>query len=126
MALEIQLRVLNCVSYIAEQILASKLSTGHYAGWQGEHSIRSLIDRIKNQLPDEAWKQRIDTLLPPEAISMLYKRLTGRFRPIGTVVERIISTNDPTKWGSIITIIEAILSSWKDKERRSNIIGELL
>ncbi|KAF9408943.1 hypothetical protein BGZ76_005771, partial [Entomortierella beljakovae] len=97
-----------------------------FIGWQGNESIISFIDRIKNQLLDEDLKHRIDVLLPPEALSLLHKRLTGRFRPIVTAVEGIISTNDPAKWETIITNTEAMLSSWKDKERRGNLVGELL
>ncbi|KAF9080879.1 hypothetical protein BGX27_005199, partial [Mortierella sp. AM989] len=97
-----------------------------FVGWQDEASIQSFIDRIKDQLPDDESKQMIDTLIPPEAVSMLHKRLTGRFRPAVTAIEGIISTNDPNKWESIIDNTEAMLTSWKDKERRGNIIGEFM
>jgi len=41
-------------------------------------------------------------------------------------IEGIISTNEPNKWEEIITNTEAMLSSWGYKERRGNLIGELL
>ncbi|KAF9176745.1 hypothetical protein BGZ49_005996, partial [Haplosporangium sp. Z 27] len=65
-------------------------------------------------------------LLPPDAVNMLYKRLTGRFRPIVTAIEGIIRTGDPKEWERIIDDTESMLTSWKDKERRGNLIGELL
>ncbi|KAF9177745.1 hypothetical protein BGZ49_005559, partial [Haplosporangium sp. Z 27] len=55
-----------------------------FQGWSDLASIYSFIDRIKSQLPDDASKQAIDTLIPPEAVGMLHKKLTGRFRPIVT------------------------------------------
>ncbi|KAF9140663.1 hypothetical protein BGX20_007474, partial [Mortierella sp. AD010] len=47
-----------------------------FQGWQSVSSVQAFINRIKDQLPDDASKQAIDTLLPPEAVNMLYKRLT--------------------------------------------------
>ncbi|KAF9141680.1 hypothetical protein BGX20_007368, partial [Mortierella sp. AD010] len=55
-----------------------------FTGWSNVASIHSYVKRIKNQLLDEESKQKIDVLLPPEAIDMLHKRLTGRFRPVVT------------------------------------------
>ncbi|KAF9914829.1 hypothetical protein BX616_007460 [Lobosporangium transversale] len=134
----------NLRSYTAERVSIRTLDQGlcsgdgvkeygspmfphlEFVGWQSEDSVRSFIDRIKSQLNDEAWSSRIDMLIPPEAISMLHKRLTGRFRPIVTAIEGIIATNDAAKWESIIANTEAMLSSWEDKVRRGNMIGELL
>ncbi|KAF9416857.1 hypothetical protein BGZ76_004592, partial [Entomortierella beljakovae] len=84
-----------------------------------------LSDDISKQRIDIS-KQRIDMLIPSEAIKMLQDKLTGRFRPIVTAIEGIISTNELNKWEEIINNTEAMLSSWKDKERRGNLVGELL
>ncbi|KAF9085958.1 hypothetical protein BGX27_003294 [Mortierella sp. AM989] len=81
---------------------------------------------VKGQLLDDDSKQLIDTLIPPEAVNMLHARLSGRFRPVVLAIEGIIRTGDPNKWESIIDNTEDMLSSWKDKERRGNIIGEIL
>jgi len=53
-----------------------------FMGWQSKGSVQEFINRIKNRLNDDEWKQRIDMLIPPKAIDMLYEKLTGRFRPI--------------------------------------------
>ncbi|KAF9412658.1 hypothetical protein BGZ76_005144, partial [Entomortierella beljakovae] len=52
-----------------------------FLGWTSEEAIQLFINRIKDQIPDEGSKQRINHLIPHEAVSMMYKRLTGRFRP---------------------------------------------
>ncbi|KAF9383204.1 hypothetical protein BGX21_001624 [Mortierella sp. AD011] len=97
-----------------------------FPGWDGEASVWSFIDHVKGQLPDEESRRVIDTLLPPEAVKMLHERLTGRYRPIVTAIEGIIRAGDPTNWESIIDNTEAMLTSWKDQERRGNLIGELI
>ncbi|KAF9105154.1 hypothetical protein BGX27_009785 [Mortierella sp. AM989] len=97
-----------------------------FPGWANQASIHSFIDRVKDQLPDDESRRVIDTLLPPEAVKMLHERLTGRFRPIVTAIEGIIRAGDPKKWESIIDNTEAMLTSWKDRERRGNLIGELM
>ncbi|KAI1290548.1 hypothetical protein EDD11_009178, partial [Mortierella claussenii] len=94
-----------------------------FRGWTGRDSVQSYIDRVKEQLPDSELKREIDTLLPPAAVDMLHTRLTGRFRPI--VTEGIIRTGDPTKWETVINNTETMLISWKDRERRGNLCGEI-
>ncbi|KAF9420898.1 hypothetical protein BGZ76_004033 [Entomortierella beljakovae] len=87
-----------------------------FLGWTSEEVIQSFINRIKDQMLDEDSKQRIDHLIPPEAVSMMYKRLTGRFRPCVTA-EGIISTNDSSKWEEIINNTELLKQAdeWCDK-----------
>ncbi|KAF9897364.1 hypothetical protein BX616_005729, partial [Lobosporangium transversale] len=41
-------------------------------------------------------------------------------------IEGIIRTGNPNKWESIIDDTESMLTSWKEKERRGNLISELL
>jgi len=101
----------------------------------------------------------MDALIPPAAVNMLHKRLTGRFRPIVTgtlflehhgqketeiisknsprifidnysavlipAIEGIIKTGEPKKWETVINITETMLTSWKGRELRGNLCGEL-
>ncbi|KAF9993836.1 hypothetical protein BGZ79_001448, partial [Entomortierella chlamydospora] len=97
-----------------------------FPGWNGETSVQSFIDRVKDQLPDDESRRVIDTLLPPEAVKMLHERLTGRFRPIVTAIEGIIWTSDQKNWTSVIDNTETMLTSCKEQERRGNLIGELI
>ncbi|ORZ08237.1 hypothetical protein BCR41DRAFT_424537 [Lobosporangium transversale] len=97
-----------------------------FVGWQDEDSIRSFISRIKDQLHDETWQHRIDMLIPPEAISCCTRDSPADLDQSSvSAIEGIISTNNSTKWETILTNTEAMLSSWNNKERRGNIIGVL-
>ncbi|KAG0364827.1 hypothetical protein BGZ54_007115 [Gamsiella multidivaricata] len=97
-----------------------------FPGWTDRNSIQSYIDRVKEHLLDSESKNMVDTLIPPEAVDMLHRRFTGRFRPIVTAIEGIISSGDATKWESEINDAETMLTSWKDRERRNNLCGEIL
>ncbi|KAG9062249.1 hypothetical protein KI688_006581 [Linnemannia hyalina] len=88
-----------------------------FPGWTGAESVLLYIDRLKDQLPDDESKTLVDALIPPAAVEMLHKRLTGRFRPIG-----ILETG---KWDTAIDKTETMITSWKDRERRGNLCGEL-
>ncbi|KAG0317794.1 hypothetical protein BG000_004427 [Podila horticola] len=68
----------------------------------------------------------LGSLLPPAAIAMLHERLTGRFRPDVTAIEGIILRGDPIEWENEINDTEAMITSWKDRERRGNLCGEIL
>ncbi|KAG0279026.1 H(+)-transporting V1 sector ATPase subunit A [Linnemannia gamsii] len=95
-------------------------------GWTGRDSIQSYIERVMDHLPDKESKNMLGSLLPPEAIVMLHKRLTGRFRPVVTAIEGIILRGDSTQWEAEINDTEAMITSWKDRERRGNLCGEIL
>ncbi|KAG0083635.1 hypothetical protein BGZ93_001680, partial [Podila epicladia] len=97
-----------------------------FPGWTGRDSIQSYIERVMDHLPDKESKKIIGSLLPPAAIAMLHERLTGRFRPVVTAIEGIILRGDPTKWESEINDTETMITSWKDRERRGNLCGEIL
>ncbi|KAF9346583.1 hypothetical protein BGX26_001887 [Mortierella sp. AD094] len=68
----------------------------------------------------------VDDLIPPDAVNMLHKRLTGRFRPITTAIEGIIKTGTPSTWETVINFTEIMLTSWKEQCRRGNLCGELI
>ncbi|KAF9323663.1 hypothetical protein BG006_001252, partial [Podila minutissima] len=67
----------------------------------------------------------VDALIPPAAVVMLHKRLPGRFRPIVTAIEGIIKTGVPDTWENVIDVTETMITSWKERERRGNLCGEL-
>ncbi|KAI8356979.1 hypothetical protein B0O80DRAFT_446273 [Mortierella sp. GBAus27b] len=94
-----------------------------FPGWTCANSVQSYIDRLKEQLPDDESKRQVDTLIPPAAVEMLHKRLTGRFRPIVTAIEGILETGD---WEIAIDNTETMITSWKDRHRRGNLCGELI
>ncbi|KAF9271311.1 hypothetical protein BGZ74_006202, partial [Mortierella antarctica] len=96
-----------------------------FPGWTGPDSVQSHIDRMKEYLPDDESKRMVDALIPPAAVDMLHKRLTGRFRPIVTAIEGIIKTEKPNEWETAINNTEIMITSWKDRERRGNLCGEL-
>lgn len=82
-------------------------------------SIQSYVNRLKDQLPDDESKARVDTLIPPTAVKMLHKRLTGRFRPIVTAIEAILATGG---CDGAIDRIETLITSWEDRWRRGNLL----
>ncbi|KAG0272672.1 hypothetical protein BGZ95_011551 [Linnemannia exigua] len=85
-------------------------------------SVQAYVDRLKEQLPEDESKAIVDTLVPSAAVEMLHKRLTGRFRPIVTAIEGILETG---RWDTAIDRTETMITSWKDRERRGNLCGEL-
>ncbi|KAG0314046.1 hypothetical protein BG000_005676, partial [Podila horticola] len=96
-----------------------------FPGWTSPDSVQSHIDRMKERLPDDESKRMVDVLIPPAAVDMLHKRLTGRFRPIVTAIEGIIKTEKPNEWETAINNTEIMITSWKDRDRRGNLCGEL-
>ncbi|KAF9981364.1 hypothetical protein BGZ75_007369 [Mortierella antarctica] len=106
------------------QILSDKGNI-EFPGWRDPDSIQSFIDRVKERLQDDDSRTMMDVLIPPAAVNMLHKRLTGRFRPITTAIEGIIQTGVPDTWENVIDTTEIMLTSWKERERRGNLCGEL-
>ena len=96
-----------------------------FPGWTSPDSVQSHIDRMKECLPDDDSKTMVDALIPSAAVDMLHKRLTGRFRPIVTAIEGIIKTGKPNEWETAINNTEIMITSWKDRDRRGNLWGEL-
>ncbi|KAF9978798.1 hypothetical protein BGZ65_006848 [Modicella reniformis] len=58
---------------------------------------------------------------PEFAVEMLHRRMKGRFRPIVTAVESILETGD---WETAINNTEIMITSWKDRHRRGNILED--
>ncbi|KAF9125487.1 hypothetical protein BGX30_000445 [Mortierella sp. GBA39] len=94
-----------------------------FPGWTDVKSIQSYIDRLKEQLSDDESKALVDALIPPAAIDMLHKRLTGRVRPIVTAIEGILETG---KLGVAIDTTETMITPREDRGRRGNLCGELI
>ncbi|KAF9965237.1 hypothetical protein BGZ70_005179 [Mortierella alpina] len=102
-----------------------------FAGWTDEEAIRSYVKRLGKGLGNEAEK-RLEQLIPPEAISRLFRKLRGRFRPIVSTIEDIIVTDDPMAWEQRILEREYRLTTayipLTDNERKrleGNLCGEL-
>ncbi|KAF9088056.1 hypothetical protein BGX27_002804 [Mortierella sp. AM989] len=57
-----------------------------FPGWTSIDSIQSYIGRLKDQLVGDESKRRVDSLIPPEAVAMLHRRMKGRFRPVVTAI----------------------------------------
>ncbi|KAF8923290.1 hypothetical protein BGZ47_004878, partial [Haplosporangium gracile] len=69
-----------------------------FPGWRDPDSVQAFINRMKEWLQDDVSKRMVDALIPPAAVVMLHKRLTGRFRPIVAAIEGIIKTGVPDTW----------------------------
>ncbi|KAF9401563.1 hypothetical protein BGZ76_007526, partial [Entomortierella beljakovae] len=95
-------------------------------GWTDKLSITSYIVRLRDTLPDKSSKQALDQLLPQDAIDLLHKKLTGRFRPIVAAVELIIQRQDtPSPWKAAIEDTEERLVSWSMRNLKGNLCNEL-
>ncbi|KAG0038665.1 hypothetical protein BGZ89_008002, partial [Linnemannia elongata] len=68
----------------------------------------------------------LDNLLPSEARELLLKKLVGRFRPIVTAIETIISNGTPGFWKQAINDTEARLVSWDQQKEPGNLIHEII
>lgn len=69
---------------------ASRLSEmGDFADWTNVGSISAYLERLCRGL-DDGGRQRLDKLVPEEAVKKHFRRLCGRFRPIIFVIEDII------------------------------------
>ncbi|KAF9401336.1 hypothetical protein BGZ94_005241, partial [Podila epigama] len=97
-----------------------------FPGWAGPDSVHAFISRVKKNLPDDDSKKMIDELIPPAAVDFLHQKLTGRFRPIVTAIEDIIWKRKPEEWRAIVLDTLGLLTSWKDRDLRGNLCGELL
>ncbi|KAF9536266.1 hypothetical protein EC957_011803, partial [Mortierella hygrophila] len=134
-----ELKIIYCGTGLSMRTLHWALSSGdgvkeygsstfpyiEFPGWTGVDSVQAYVDRLKEQLPDNESRTQVDTLIPSAAVNMLHKRLTGRFRPITTAIEGIIKTGVPDTWENAIDTTETMITSWKERERRGNLCGEL-
>ncbi|KAF9271456.1 hypothetical protein BGZ88_006111 [Linnemannia elongata] len=83
----------------ADEYEASKLSemVVDFAGWADVGSISAYLERLRQGL-DNGGRQRLDELVPEEAVKKLFLRLRDRFRPIISTIEDIIEADDPMVW----------------------------
>ncbi|KAG9319094.1 hypothetical protein KVV02_006539 [Mortierella alpina] len=102
-----------------------------FAGWANEAAISSYLGRLCQGLDNEA-RRRLTQLIPPEAISRLFRDLRGRFRPIVSSIEDIIEEDDPMAWeGCILERVYRLTTADRpftaiDKRRlEGNLCGEL-
>ncbi|KAK5809582.1 hypothetical protein F5H01DRAFT_381910 [Linnemannia elongata] len=83
----------------ADEYEASRLSemVVDFTGWADVGSISAYLERLRQGL-DNGGRQRLDELVPEEAVKKLFLRLRGRFRPIISTIEDIIEADDPMVW----------------------------
>ncbi|KAK3836304.1 MAG: hypothetical protein J3R72DRAFT_477166 [Linnemannia gamsii] len=117
----------------ADEYKATRLSemVVDFDGWTDVCSISAYLERLGQGLNDEG-RQRLDELIPEEAVKMLFCRLRGRFRTIISTIEDIIEADDPMAWEELISEREDRLTTASipttDGERRrleGNLCGEL-
>ncbi|GJJ67777.1 hypothetical protein EMPS_00123 [Entomortierella parvispora] len=97
-----------------------------FMGWTNRESVDTYIASVRNQLLTEDARLALDDLLPPEARDLLLKTLVGRFRPIVTAIETIISNGTPGFWKQAIEYTEARLVSWEQRREHGNLIHEII
>jgi hypothetical protein len=90
----------------------------NFPGWQDKSVLESYIDGLETQIPEDK-RGVLRELLPPEAIDAMFLKLRGRFRPIITTIENIISKGLPTSWNSKVQEMEKQLSDMPTEERKS-------
>ncbi|KAG0269439.1 hypothetical protein DFQ27_003564 [Actinomortierella ambigua] len=117
----------------ADEFKASKFSemVVDFAGWTDVGSISRYLGRIRQELND-AGRQRLDELIPEEAIKELFHHLRGRYRPLISAIEDIIVTDDPKAWEELIQervdrLTTASIPTTDGEKRRleGNLCGEL-
>ncbi|KAG9064679.1 hypothetical protein KI688_002937 [Linnemannia hyalina] len=87
----------------ADEYEASRLSemVVDFAGWTDVGSISAYLKRLR-QVLDDGGKERLDEIIPEEAVKTLFLHLRGRFRPIISTIEDIIQADDPMVWEECI------------------------
>ncbi|KAF9136606.1 hypothetical protein BGX30_011030, partial [Mortierella sp. GBA39] len=96
-----------------------------FPGWTGRESIEAYVAGLRYLLPTNDAKQALDRLLPSEAVDMMMERLVGRFRPIVTVIERVIASGEPGGWEDAVDDTEARLVSYDFRSVQGNICNEI-
>ncbi|KAF9079203.1 hypothetical protein BGX23_004715, partial [Mortierella sp. AD031] len=57
-----------------------------FKGWDSLGQVQSYLALVRSSLPDEQARRTFDTRMPDEAVSELFARLRGHFRPIVTAI----------------------------------------
>ncbi|KAG9063839.1 hypothetical protein KI688_003951 [Linnemannia hyalina] len=97
-----------------------------FPGWTNRESVDTYIANLRNFLQDEDAKRALDMLLPSEAIDMMMERLVGRFRPMVTVVEKIIARGEPNGWKDAVDETETRLVSYDYCGKQGNLCHEIV
>ncbi|KAF8924661.1 hypothetical protein BGZ58_001574 [Dissophora ornata] len=83
-----------------------------FQGWESLEQVQIYRDLVRRSLPDEQARRIFDTRVPGEAVSELFARLRGRFRPIVSAIERMIcARNGQSDWKKAIQDTEETLIS---------------
>ncbi|KAG0272951.1 hypothetical protein BGZ95_011248 [Linnemannia exigua] len=104
-----------------------------FDGWTHVASVANYLERLGQGLDDDARerKARVERLIPPEAALRLFRNLRGRFGPIVSAIEDILSENDPTAWEDCINFrvdmnAKAPSNEYELRNFRGNLCVELL
>ncbi|KAG9072140.1 hypothetical protein KI688_006364 [Linnemannia hyalina] len=81
-----------------------------FQGWESPEQIQHYRDLVRRSLHNDEARIIFDTHVPEESIPELFARLRGRFRPIVSAIERMVS-NGEIDWGLAIMKTEDALSS---------------
>lgn len=57
-----------------------------FKGWSSLEQVQDYLALVRSLFPDEQARRTFDTRVPDEAVSELFARLRGRFRPIVTAI----------------------------------------
>jgi hypothetical protein len=68
-----------------------------FPGWTREDDVSSYVKRLGHGLSGHA-RTRLARLFPSDGIHELFRDYHGRFRPIISIIEDIIETDDLLKW----------------------------
>ncbi|KAG0197650.1 hypothetical protein BGX28_008858, partial [Mortierella sp. GBA30] len=83
-----------------------------FQGWESLEQVQNYLALVRSSLSDEQARGTFDTRVPGEAVSELFARLRGRFRPIVSAIERMIMpSNGRIYWSLAIKETEDMLSS---------------
>ncbi|KAF9549899.1 hypothetical protein EC957_002470 [Mortierella hygrophila] len=83
-----------------------------FQGWESLEQVQHYRNLVRRSLPNTGARIIFDTRVPVESIPELFARLRGRFRPIVSAIERMITpSNGGVDWKLAIKETEDTLSS---------------
>lgn len=61
-----------------------------FQGWESLEQVQTYLALVRSSLPNESARETLDTRVPGKAVTELFARLRGRFRPIVTAIGKKI------------------------------------
>ncbi|GJJ78228.1 hypothetical protein EMPS_10587 [Entomortierella parvispora] len=84
----------------------------NFQGWRSLEQVQEYRHLIRRSLLNDDSRDNFDDLVPGESVEELYERLRGRFRPIVSAIELMLTpSSDQSDWRMAIKKIEDRLSS---------------